>query len=198
MLSERMQGVDVGGDSVIREVSRHNPPQPLTLLCNRVMPPAPQLITDVPQRCAHAITLAIPAQQESAIASLCAYVRESEKVEGLRPSLAPPGSTLGSVFAKLDQTGFLRVEGQRKLRQPGLHVRAKAFGVIDVLETDNESSSGRESHPSALTEPDVKLAPHPAPTLQPPVARRAATGRTDWGPVARCFPANASMLVPVA
>ena len=65
MLSERMQGVDVGGDSVIREVSRHNPPQPLTLLCNRVMPPAPQLITDVPQRCAHAITLAIPAQQES-------------------------------------------------------------------------------------------------------------------------------------
>lgn len=44
--------------------------------------------------------------------------------------------------------------------------------------------------------PDVKLAPHPAPTLQPPVARRAATGRTDWGPVARCFPANASMLVP--
>src|SRR5258707_2720575 len=111
MLSERMQGVDVGGDSVIREVSRHNPTQPLTLLCNRVMPPAPQLITDVPQRCAHAITLAIPAQQESAIASLCAYVRESEKVEGLRPSLAPPGSTLGSVFAKLDQTGFLRVEG---------------------------------------------------------------------------------------
>src|SRR5262245_20757032 len=59
-----------------------------------------------------------------------------------------------------------------------------------------KSSSGRESHPSALTEPDVKLAPHPAPTLQPPVARQAATGRTDWGPVARCIPASASMLVP--
>src|SRR5262249_32814313 len=59
-----------------------------------------------------------------------------------------------------------------------------------------ESSSGRESHPSALTEPDVKLAPHPAPTLQPPAARQAAPGRTDWGPAARCIPANASMLVP--
>jgi hypothetical protein len=152
-----MQGVDVGGDSVIREVSRHNPPQPLTLLCNRVMPPAPQLITDVPQRCAHAITLAIPAQQESAIASLCAYVRESEKVEGLRPSLAPPGSTLGSVFAKLDQTGFLRVEGQRKLRQPGLHVRAKAFGVIDVLETDNDVVRVADDHYLAPS-----LAPSPA------------------------------------
>src|SRR5215831_1740832 len=65
---------------------------------------------------------------------------------------------------------------------------------IDIRQAT--SSSGRESHPSALTEPDVKLAPHPAPTLQPPVARRAATGRTDWGPVARCFPASASMLVP--
>src|SRR5215813_13652849 len=64
------------------------------------------------------------------------------------------------------------------------------------VDQDHQSSSGRESHPSALTEPDVKLAPHPAPTLQPPVARQAATGRTDWGPVARCIPANASMLVP--
>src|SRR5687767_6954575 len=31
-----------------------------------------------------------------------------------------------------------------------------------------ESSSGGESHPSALTEPDVRLSPHPAPTIQPP------------------------------
>src|SRR5262249_19693624 len=66
----------------------------------------------------------------------------------------------------------------------------------EASERTDEPSSGRESPPSALTEPDVKLAPHPAPTLQPPVARQAATGRTDWGPVARCIPANASMLVP--
>ena len=39
------------------------------------------------------------------------------------------------------------------------------------------SSSGGGSHPSALTEPDVKLSPHPAPTLRPPVARRA---RVAW------------------
>ena len=31
-------------------------------------------------------------------------------------------------------------------------------------------------HPSALSEPDVRLSPHPAPTLQPPAARPAATG----------------------
>src|SRR5258708_32550299 len=135
MLSERVQGVDVGGDGVIRKVSCHHLPQPLPLLCNRVMPPALQLITDVPQRRAHAVALAVPAQQESAIASLRANVGEPEKVEGLRPSLAPPGSMLGSIFAELDQTSFLRMESYRKSRQPGLHVCLKTLGVVHLLET---------------------------------------------------------------
>jgi hypothetical protein len=47
-------------------------------------------------------------------------------------------------------------------------------------------------HPSALTEPDVKLSPHPALTLQRRVSRRVATGRRDSGPVARRAPASAS------
>ena len=55
---------------------------------------------------------------------------------------------------------------------------------------DVASSSGGESHPSALTQPDVRLSPHPAPTLRPPVARQVATGRTTSGPVARCAPTN--------
>jgi hypothetical protein len=29
------------------------------------------------------------------------------------------------------------------------------------------SGSGEEFHPSALTEPDVRLSPHPAPVFQP-------------------------------
>jgi DNA-binding NtrC family response regulator len=33
----------------------------------------------------------------------------------------------------------------------------------------DQSSSAGESHPHALTEPDMKLAPHPAPTIQPQV-----------------------------
>src|SRR4029079_2869689 len=53
---------------------------------------------------------------------------------------------------------------------------------------DDESSSGGESHPSALSEPDVRLSPHPAPTLQPPAARPAATGRTGRDRGGRCAP----------
>jgi hypothetical protein len=60
-----------------------------------------------------------------------------------------------------------------------------------VLDGPHKSSSGGESHPSALTEPDVRLSPHPAPTIQPPASRRAATGRTAWSPVARRGPASA-------
>src|SRR3954464_5226582 len=39
------------------------------------------------------------------------------------------------------------------------------------LDPPHESSSGGDLHPSALSEPDVRLSPHPAPTLQPPAAR---------------------------
>ena len=57
---------------------------------------------------------------------------------------------------------------------------------------DGTSSSGGELHPSALTEPDVKLSPHPAPTTQPAASCRAATGQRASGPAARCAPASAS------
>src|SRR3954447_13392462 len=55
----------------------------------------------------------------------------------------------------------------------------------------NKSSSGGDLHPSALSEPDVRLSPHPAPTPQPPAARPAATGQTGWDRGGRCAPASA-------
>src|SRR5215472_500598 len=60
---------------------------------------------------------------------------------------------------------------------------------------DVASSSGEESHPSALTEPDVTLSRRPALTLRPPVSRHAPTGQITWGPAARCAPASASTRV---
>src|SRR3954454_25254947 len=59
------------------------------------------------------------------------------------------------------------------------------------LDPPHESSSGGDLHPSALSEPDVRLSPHPAPTLQPPAARPAATGRTGRDSGGRCPPASA-------
>src|SRR3954451_25037662 len=64
-------------------------------------------------------------------------------------------------------------------------------GIGESLESHHESSSGGDLHPSALSEPDVRLSPHPAPTLQPPAARPAATGQTGWDRGRRCAPASA-------
>lgn len=54
---------------------------------------------------------------------------------------------------------------------------------ITIFEFDHgrgpESSSPRESHPQALTDPDVSLSAHPAPIVQPEDACRAsANGQT--------------------
>ena len=71
-----------------------------------------------------------------------------------------------------------------------------AMAMLEALSGRMHQSSSRgESHPSALTEPDLRLSPHPALTLQPPVALRVATGRTTSGPVARCVPTSTSTLV---
>ena len=50
-----------------------------------------------------------------------------------------------------------------------------------MLETDDEVTGARGSHPRALAEPDVKLSPHPAPmrivelaTLLPPFLVRSS------------------------
>src|SRR6516162_1567501 len=56
------------------------------------------------------------------------------------------------------------------------------------------SCLSRKDLPSSFFLLPWKLAPHPAPTLQPPVARRAATGRTDWGPVALLLPSSFFLL----
>jgi hypothetical protein len=83
------------------------------------------------------------------------------------------------------------MQGQAGLRRPSPHLLKGFFSFRLAPAQDHEASSGGEFHPSALTEPDVKLSPHPAPTNQPRVSRRVPTGQTAWGPAARCDPANA-------
>jgi hypothetical protein len=63
-------------------------------------------------------------------------------------------------------------------------------GNTQDVQTVKKSSSPGESHPRALTEPDVELAPHPAPMIQSPVLSRSATERTDWDRGGPPDPAN--------
>src|SRR5713226_6470845 len=67
--------------------------------------------------------------------------------------------------------------------------RSKSVGETE------ESSSAGEFHPRALTEPDVRLSPHPALTPQPRAARPVASARRGLAPVAQAGRANAWRLV---
>ena len=52
------------------------------------------------------------------------------------------------------------MQGQSEARKPLAQHRHDTPRILLVLETNDESSSGGESHPSALTGPEVKLSPH--------------------------------------
>ena len=55
---------------------------------------------------------------------------------------------------------------------------------------EDESSSAGESHPHALTDPDVNLSAHPAPLIQPPAALPVASARINSALAGQCVPAN--------
>ena len=79
--------------------------------------------------------------------------------------------------AELDQAGLVRIERQRELLEPLAHIVPEAPGVRLVLEADDKSSRPGESHPQALTEPDVSVAAHPALIVQPLRREAQANGR---------------------
>src|SRR5215475_12139820 len=99
------------------------------------------------------------------------------EVEGLRFSEPASGSSFRREAAELDQAGLVRIERQRELLEPLAHIVPEAPGVRLVLEADDKSSRPGESHPQALTEPDVSVAAHPALIVQPLRREAQANGR---------------------
>ncbi len=79
------------------------------------------------------------------------------QVEGLRLG---PALALGRRATEIDEPSLVRVQVQSEpLQALGQHVEDSSRVVLE-LEHDHESSSPGESHPQALTEPDVKLSLH--------------------------------------
>src|SRR4051812_37764201 len=166
------------------------------LLPHRSVHPMQQVLPDGLQLSHHALGLRLPFDHEPAAPGPSAVVRETQEVEGLRSSLPGSCPSLGGEPPELDQPGLALVERQAELRQPVLELRKKLPRLCLVLTAERQSSSGGESHPSALSEPDVRLSPHPAPTLQPPAARPVAKERTGRDRGGRCAPASASPHAP--
>jgi len=112
-------------------------------------------------------------------------VGKSEKVEcafTFTGSLLPVGST------ELDQLRLRWMDRQSEAVEPLRQHFHHPAGIVFQLEPDDKSSSPGESHPQALTEPDVNLSAHPALIVQPrgefhePIAQKAAVPAEPPGP----------------
>src|SRR4051812_11059031 len=191
MVAEGHEGTAVRWHRMISKVAADHLPQPAPLDGDRLMHTPPQRVLDPPQGRPHAVGTTLPLELEGAPAGPPADVGEPQEAERLRFAEPALGAPVRREAAKRDQAGLVRMQRQRKLLQARAHRVPEALGIGLVLETDHESSSGGDLHPSALSEPDVRLSPHPAPTLQPPAARPAATGQTGWDRGGRCAPASA-------
>src|SRR5512135_1368469 len=121
-------------------------------------------------------------------------MREAQQVEGpwRSPRLRVRSFPVAAGPLERHQPRLLRVDRQAVLLESlGQHVHHPP-GVLFTGEPHDKSSSPGEFHPQALTEPDVRLAPHPALITRPLVAlpRRVpphrwgdpATKLGDWAP----------------
>src|SRR5271157_2268294 len=120
--------------------------------------PALHLVSDCLQLSDQALGLRLPLDREPVRPGLAAVVREAQKVEGLRASPPSGGSVAGGGPPELNQPGLALVERQAELLQPVLEVREELLPIRLELTAEHQSSSGGEFHPSALREPDVRLA----------------------------------------
>src|SRR5215203_5242321 len=133
------------------------------------MPVASTPQVDLPQEPGNPVRSRLALDRPSAPPRPFPEVGEAEEVEaprlfGLHSSR--PRRRTGPF--ETHQTGLVGVEAPavlaESIRQHLQHPPSLAFQLKD----QHESSSAGESHPRALPEPDVRLSPHPAPTIQPP------------------------------
>ncbi len=112
-------------------------------------------------------------------------VGKSQQVEA---PLAPGRLVSTGRPLALNQHRLCGMHGQTEAIEPLRQDRHNPAGVCFQLASDDESSSAGESHPRALSDPDVHLAAHPAPIVQPqavPPSANAQRGAAAVGQSAR-------------
>ena len=93
------------------------------------------------------------------------------------PRNSPPEEGAERLARELREAQFTL--GQKEVQMETLYQAGLSLGAPLQIE---ESSSPGESHPQALTEPDVNLSAHPALIVQSQVEVQSAISRTGWAP----------------
>ena len=69
--------------------------------------------------------------------------------------------------AKLDEPRLVGMKGEPEACEPCLEIGKEPLCLVLMLKADDGVSRAAEFHHRALAEPDVRLAPHPAPIVRP-------------------------------
>src|SRR6266481_2977793 len=156
------QGIAITRYSVVANMPAHDRLQPLADFWNRVMHPPPQFGFHFPQPGLHPFTNRVPNHRKPSPLGCPADMRESEKVEGFRLSLAASLSVLRRMTAKLQEPGLFRVQFQTELFHALFQFVPEPFGFRFVLES-NQSIIGK-SH-----DDDIALSLLLPPCLNPEI-----------------------------
>ena len=68
---------------------------------------------------------------------------------------------------KLDKPRLIGMKIQSKTSEPRLEIGKELLRFVPMLKANDRVSRAVEFHRRALAEPDVRLAPHPAPIVRP-------------------------------
>jgi hypothetical protein len=91
--------------------------------------------------------------------------REPEEVEGIQTF---PATLQRRGAFERKEASLVRMRGQSIALQSLAEHRLDPLCIVVMFKANEESSRPGDSHPQALTEPDVNLSAHTAPTVQPP------------------------------
>ena len=92
-----------------------------------------------------------------------------------------PRAPTTSRSAERDQTTLHRVHRETKAPEAFRQHIPHPVGVRFLLKDNDQSSRPGESHPQALTEPDMNVSAHPALTVQPLLDATSASGQRAPG-----------------
>jgi len=111
--------IRINGIRMVGEVARHDAFQLLSLLGYALVQTVPHLLFDLREFGPHAFAHGLPLELELAAPAFRADMREAEEVKSSQPLCPCVRPIRLRVSSERDQTGFLRVQFQFKLCQPG-------------------------------------------------------------------------------
>ena len=103
---ELHQGMAIGRDGVIPEVSADDLFEPFPLLADRLVHPLTQFLLDLLELCPHAVAPGLPFDQEATPAGCSAYEGKTQEVEGFRLAESALSAACRRMASKLNQSGL--------------------------------------------------------------------------------------------